>query len=205
MSLSTETSTETSTERIGRIELVIGPMYAGKSTELVRIYNKYKTKYQVLTINHANDDRYGLSVVATHNKGIQSALILHELKEFHKRQDFSKMYQLADVLLIDEAQFFPDLLDFVTYAADFDHKIVIVFGLNGDFNRKRFGQVLDLIPHADRITQLKAFCHYCQEPRSAPFSKRIVDSTEQTLVGDKDKYVAVCRKHYNIKDVHNKA
>jgi thymidine kinase len=116
------------------------------------------------------------------------------------------------VIAVDEAQFFTDLLEFCTAAADGEAKRVILAGLDGDFRRRRFGQVLDLVPLADSITKLSAICTYCREDaaaaagggaagggRAAPavFSLRIAgDPAAQELVGGADKYAPVCRRHY---------
>ena len=77
----------------------------------------------------------------------------------------------ADVLAIDEAQFFPDLLPFATGAADLGGKTVIVAGLDGDFRRRPFGGVGGLLPHADTITKLASACAVCGG--AAHFSVRL--------------------------------
>lgn len=71
------------------------------------------------------------------------------------------------MIAIDEAQFFSDLLDFCSTAADEDAKHVIVAGLDGDFQRRRFGQILDIVPFADSVTKLTAKCTYCMQEASA--------------------------------------
>jgi len=78
-------------------------------------------------------------------------------------------------------------------AADEGHT-VIVAGLDGDFKRKRFGQVVDLTPLADAVVKLTAECAICGSP--APFTARTVDEMDQTLVGGAESYVPVCRRHY---------
>ena len=103
-------------------------------------------------------------------------------------------YAEAHVIAIDEAQFFDDLEDFCTRAADVDGKEIIVAGLDGDFKRRKFGQVLDLVPHADDVTKLTARCAKCSAP--GLFSLRISAEKDTTLIGGKDKYLPVCRRHY---------
>ena len=78
---------------------------------------------------------------------------------------------VADVLAIDEAQFFPDLIPFATGAADAGGKVVLVAGLDGDFRRRPFGGVGALLPHADAITKLASSCAVCGGP--AHFSVRL--------------------------------
>ena len=78
-----------------------------------------------------------------------------------------------------------------------DHnKHVIVIGLDGDSDRNNFGQIHKLIPLCDDITKLKALCSLCKDGTSGIFSKKIVDSDMQVLVGSTDKYMAVCRSCY---------
>jgi thymidine kinase len=77
------------------------------------------------------------------------------------RELLGPAYHKLQVLAIDEAQFFPDLAEFCAQAVDGDGKHVIVAGLSGDFRRRRFGQLLELMPLADSITQLTSKCGFC--------------------------------------------
>lgn len=106
--------------------------------------------------------------------------------------------QNSKVLIIDESQFFPDLLEFVLYAVESLSKHVIVVGLDGDANRKPFGQILNLIPLADSITKLKSYCTACADGTAALFSfyKKGSDKKEQVCVGGADVYTPLCRKHF---------
>ena len=120
----------------------------------------------------------------------------------------------ADVLAIDEAQFFPDLVPFTTGAADVGGKTVIVAGLDGDFRRRPFGGVGALLPHADSITKLAAACAHCGAPAhfsvrlapgggatptppGSPLKARSLEGP-QVVVGGAERYAAVCRTHYNL-------
>ena len=178
----------------GRIEIIMGSMFSGKSTEIIRIINRYSVlDKSILIINSAKDNRYGENSIITHNKQKKKCLSMNRLTTCRDSNDYIN----ADIIIIEEAQFFEDLFDFVTYAADNDHKTIILAGLNGDFNREPFGDILRLIPHAEKVTKLSALCLICNDGTLAHFSKRIVDNKEQTLVGSNDNYIAVCRKHYN--------
>lgn len=77
--------------------------------------------------------------------------------------DVSSCPMLFQVLAIDEAQFFPDLVEFCRSAVDDEGKHVIVAGLSGDFKRQRFGDLLELMPLADSIKQLKSKCAFCNQ------------------------------------------
>jgi len=180
---------------MGKLNIILGPMYSGKSTELLRIYNKYKIKKEILVINHKLDDRYGDNSVYTHNKEKLNSVSLFELKEYNRLfHQECKSKEKIDVILIDEAQFFNDLYDFCKKIVDTTDKIVYIFGLSGDYKREKFGQVLDLIPLADNIIHLKAICNNCNEDREAPFTLRITKKNDQFLVGGLGEYSAVCRE-----------
>lgn len=189
------TSIEPINNRMGSITLIIGCMFSGKSTEIMRLIKRYKVlKKQILIINHITDQRYATNSISTHDQQkIECEMVasLLPLKQTEK-------YRESEVIVVEEAQFFTDLFNFATIAADNDNKIVIVAGLSGDFNRNPFGDIQRLIPHAENITKLSALCVKCGDGTQAHFSKRI-DTTNknQTLVGTTSEYIAVCRKHYN--------
>jgi thymidine kinase len=111
------------------------------------------------------------------------------------------MFKVATsrVILINEGQFFPDLYDFVNELLKADKK-VYVCGLDGDFERKKFGNILDLIPLCDKVRKLTSLCSICKDGTPAIFSMRLTEEKEQTIVGS-DNYIPVCRKCY--KSPHN--
>lgn len=180
----------------GRLEIILGPMFSGKSAELIRIINRYECiGKNILTITHAIDNRYGEGVISSHNKIQKKSICLEKLNSILD----SKEYIDSEIIIIEEGQFFGDLKCFVIRATDIDNKHVIVAGLSGDFRREPFGQILEIIPLAEQFTKLSAFCKLCNDGTPGDFSKRIEqDSKEQTLVGNDNYYVAVCRKHYLI-------
>jgi len=173
----------------GELNVVIGPMYSGKSTELLRIYNKYKRNYKITVINHNTDIRYGENSVNTHNKDYIPCISVKELKDTNIINKINNV----DVILIDEGQFFDDLYSFCKDIVDNYKKIIYVFGLSGDSNREKFGQILDLIPICDNITHLKSICNICCDVNNASFTLRKTTNKEQVLVGGYDEYMAVCR------------
>lgn len=178
---------------IGYLELIIGPMYAGKSTELIRIINRYKClNKNIIVINHKLNNRYGSTELTTHNKDkIEHCIILEKLKDLDK-----EILLKTDVIIIEELQFFEDSYDSIINWCDIYKKSVIAAGLDGDFLRQPFGDVLRLIPHAEKVTKLNALCKSCGDGTLAHFSKRIIKDSEKTLVGSNDIYHAVCRKHF---------
>ena len=178
----------------GKINIIIGCMYSGKSTEMIRIINRYKnmSNINILVINHKIDKRYGENVVSSHDKVQIKCLSLENLSDLKDMNEYND----ANIIFIEEAQFFKDLYDFSINAADKDHKHLYVVGLDGDYLRRPFGDICKLIPHAEEVTKLKALCLKCNDGTEAAFTKRIVDDNSLELVGSNEKYIAVCRYHY---------
>ena len=178
----------------GYLELIIGPMYAGKSTELIKKINVYKfLEKKMVAINHKINNRYGSEGITTHNNNVyDNCFIFEKLKNFEQEDIFNE----TEIIIIEELQFFEDAFEMITKWCDIHKKKVIAAGLDGDFERKPFGDVLRLIPHANVVKKISALCTICKDGTQACFSKRITDSKDKTLVGSKDIYVAVCRKHY---------
>ena len=180
-------------ESIGYLELIIGPMYAGKSTELIRIINRYKClKKNIIIVNHSLNNRYGSCGLTTHNKEcVDNCIIVDKLSNID-----NEIIDNTHVIIIEELQFFQDAYDTVINWCDIKHKTVIAAGLDGDFLKNPFGDVLRLIPHAEKVTKLSALCKKCGNGTLAHFTKRITSDCQTTLVGSDDVYEAVCRKHF---------
>jgi thymidine kinase len=164
------------------LDIIFGPMYANKTTEVIRrliIYHDIGLK--VLYIN-ANIDTRSDKAFSTHNETIGS-IPFDAIKCKNLSEQSVVQY---NVVAVDEGQFFADL-------------IVIVAGLNGDFRRHPFGQINDLIPYADNVTKLTPFCSQCVKKgvmRAAHFTKRTVLEESEILIGGKEAYIPVCRQCY---------
>ncbi|KAF5482587.1 hypothetical protein F2P56_003145 [Juglans regia] len=178
----------------GEVHVIVGPMFAGKTTALLRrIKSKGSTGSNIAIIKSSKDTRYAIDSVVTHDGMKFPCLALPDLLSF--RQKFGDdAYEKLDVIGIDEAQFFEDLYDFCCKAADHDGKTVIVAGLDGDYLRRSFGSVLDIIPLADSVTKLTARCEICG--KRAFFTLRKTKETQTELIGGADVYMPVCRQHY---------
>jgi thymidine kinase len=100
----------------------------------------------------------------------------------------------ADVILINEGQFFDDLYDCVIDMLK-ENKKIYVSGLDGDFERKKFGQILDLFPLCDKVTKLTSLCSLCKNGEAGIFSMRLNKDKTQMLIGS-DNYIPVCRSCY---------
>jgi thymidine kinase len=177
------------------LEVIIGCMFSGKSTEMIHRIRMYRViDKRVCVINHCIDTRYATDggFVVSHNHEKEAALSLSALHDC-KATD---VYTSSEVILIEEGQFFGDLYDFVRHAVEVDNKHVIVAGLDGDYRREPFGDLLRLIPLADKVTRLHALCAVCRDGTQAHFTKRLNGIQHQTWVGAIEDYIPVCRKHY---------
>eukprot|EP00761_Pharyngomonas_kirbyi_P013555 gb/GECH01013584.1/.p1 GENE.gb/GECH01013584.1/~~gb/GECH01013584.1/.p1 ORF type:complete len:220 (+),score=44.22 gb/GECH01013584.1/:1-660(+) len=173
----------------GHIQLIIGPMFAGKTTELIRRIKRYTiAQKKCLLIKYRKDTRYSDDCMATHDRQQVMALPCDQLSE---TEEIMNKY---DVIGIDEGQFFPDVVDFAEKAANAG-KVVIVSALSGTFQRRPFGKVLEVIPLAEQITRLTAVCMICH--RDASFTRRLIASDDVEVIGGADKYIAVCRECFN--------
>ena len=194
----------------GYLEIILGPMYASKTTRLIEIYKQCQLcNIPVAVINHSFDNRYDDEMLSTHDKikipciktdklmDIYSELetqLDHNKLDHNKLEDKIKIANI-NVILINEGQFFPDLEEFVKTMLNHNKKIYVC-GLDGDFERKKFGQILDLIPVCDKVTKLTSICSICKNGTPGIFSKRITYETEQTVVGSTN-YIPVCRNCYD--------
>ncbi|KAL5798060.1 hypothetical protein ACOSQ2_002880 [Xanthoceras sorbifolium] len=178
----------------GEVHVIIGPMFAGKTTALLRrIRSEGNNGRNVAMIKSSKDTRYAIDSVVSHDGIKFPCWALPDLTSFRSKLG-DDAYEKLDVIGIDEAQFFEDLYDFCCNAADFDGKTVIVAGLDGDYLRRSFGSVLDVIPLADTVTKLTARCELCG--KRAFFTLRKTGEKQTELIGGADVYMPVCRQHY---------
>jgi len=175
------------------LTLYIGPMFAGKSSTVLGILRRNEAiKRSTLCITSDKDTRYATGMIASHDHECYPATSLKKLLPIAFSQSFHK----AHTVVIEEAQFFPDLKEFALLATETYQKDVIVVGLDGDSLRRPFGQILDLIPYCDALHKLTALCKMCGNGEPALFSHRKTAATNQVSVGAQDSYEALCRWHY---------
>ena len=176
--------------RDGYLELILGPMFSGKTTRLVDIYNtEYSNNKNIKVINFSADTRYHDSMLSTHDKVMIPCIFSNTINEVCQEN----MIHQYDTILINEGQFFPDLYESVVLLVEKYKKNVYICGLDGDFKRNKFGKLLDLIPLCDKITKLSAICVNCSQP--AIFSKRLTHEDQQVVIGSSN-YAPMCRRCY---------
>jgi thymidine kinase len=191
----------------GYLELIIGPMFSGKTSKLLEIYKQCNfCNISVTIINHSFDKRYHESMMSSHDKIMAPCLQVTKLRDVWpddgiiEPSNFSdvRSYEIlkeSDVILINEGQFFEDL-DIVVKELLVSNKKIYICGLDGDFERKKFGKILDLIPICDRVVKLTSLCSICKNGTPGIFSMRITNEREQTVIGSNN-YIPVCRSCYN--------
>jgi len=173
-------------------------MFSGKSSAIVqRIRRAQVLGWKTLNITSNIDTRYDISGsrIVTHDKAYVEALGVKVLEGLCHGDD----YKGARLIVIEEAQFFSGLYDFVLKAVEEDGKDVIVVGLDGDSERKPFGDILQLIPVADEVIRLSALCKECGDGTPALFTAVVNNAgvkTAQICVGGSDMYQPLCRLHY---------
>ena len=174
---------------MAHIEIIMGSMFSGKSTELLRRCRTYSAiKKEVLLINHSLDTRCE-NELKTHDNMIMSAVKTDKLCALEIDPD-------VDIVAIDEAQFFEDLYEFLVMNETRKNLVILISGLDGDSNRKSFGQIFKCIPLCNTVTKLCAMCSICKDGTPGVFSKRLSSSTDQVCIGAGHEFISVCRKHY---------
>lgn len=176
----------------GYLEIIMGPMFSGKTTRLIDIYHRYREKgYNVCAINYLHDTRYG-NKLTTHDQRSIDCIHLEHIWELSL-----ETIQKHQVFLINEAQFFnaDELYEVVIKLVEHYHKYVFICGLDGTFKRESFkgSGLFRLIPMADAAYKLTAKCMICED--NASFTRRLVNNRDEVLIGT-DEYQAVCRKCY---------
>lgn len=180
----------------GRIEIIMGPMFSGKTTELMRRIRTYTVaKKRAHVVKYSKDLRKpGSDFSIVNHDGFSYPASPCGAQDLALPEITTALMEF-DVIGIDEAQFFTNLASFAEYMANVG-RIVVIAGLNSTFERKNFGEMGNLIPIADQITMLKAVCSVCY--REASFSRRITNSTVLEEIGGSDKYEARCRNCFSI-------
>ena len=182
-----------SNEEPGTLTLVCGPMYAGKTTHLISTYNKHKAN--AIVINFCDDNRYSKTLLSNHDKVMIPCIKVNKLTELDEMLEIVLFKDAIKTILIDEGQFYSDLVPQVLHFLETWKKVVFVYGLDSDFRRQKFGSILDLVPHADHIEKLRANCGKCKTKNTAMYSFRLSNENDVVVIGSSN-YVPLCRNCY---------
>ncbi|MGB3561704.1 MAG: thymidine kinase [Thermoanaerobaculia bacterium] len=174
----------------GRIEVITGGMFSGKSEELVRrLRRALIARQHVQVFKPQTDSRHPPELLVTRDNRELDAISVTDALELR-----AKLERGVQVVGIDEAQFFDEgLTELVMELADAGIR-VIVAGLDQDFNRRPFGPMPQVLAVAEYVDKMHAVCIQCGGP--AHYSQRIAGGEEQVQVGDTEDYEARCRHCY---------
>lgn len=182
----------------GWIEIIVGPMYSGKSEELIRRLKRAQiAKQKVLVFKPALDDRYSVENVVSHSGIELKAILINEAKDI-----LHYIEEDTQVVGIDEVQFLEEeIIEIAKALADKGLRVVIA-GLDMDFRGEPFGPVPQLLAIAEFIDKLSAICMICGNP--AHRTQRLIDGKPANyddptiLVGATESYEARCRLHHEV-------
>jgi len=183
----------------GRIEVICGSMFSGKSEELIRRVRRAQIARQTVQVfNPSLDNRRGTGTVNSHDGRAENAISID-----HAHELLSRIADDTTVVAIDEAQFFePELIDICQKLAEKRDIRVIVAGLDLDFRGEPFGPIPALIAQAEQVDKLHAICVICGDEASR--SQRLINGRPSMyddpviMIGAQESYEARCRHHHEV-------
>ena len=171
----------------GIIEVICGPMFSGKTEELIRrLKRSIIAKNEVAVFKPKIDNRYSNDFVVSHNNNSIASIIIENEK------DIIRLSKNINIIGIDEIQFFSNDIINICISLANQGKRIIISGLDKDYKGSPFGIMPELLCEAELVTKLTAICNQCGE--YASFTKRISDSKDQVVLGETDIYEANCRE-----------
>lgn len=178
----------------GWIEVITGCMFSGKTEELIRRLRRAQiAKQKVKIFKPKIDSRYSANSIVSHNEQSLPSILIEDIVELPKKTDD------AQVIGIDEAQFFSENIVSICNKLALDGKRIIIAGLDQDYTGKPFEPMPQLLAIAEYITKQHAICVVCGNP--ADKTQRKSSESERVLVGASEIYEARCRKcHYIPKE-----
>ncbi len=174
----------------GRIEVIVGPMFSGKSEELIRRLKRARiARQRVACFKPDIDLRYHRTSIASHSSHTHEACTVANVERL--KEALHAQLNEVEVIGIDEAQFFDETL--IHFAMELVHlgKRVLIAGLDTTFTAEPFGPIPNLMAIADEVTKLSAVCMVCGAP--AIHTQRLGQSQELVVVGAAGMYEARCR------------
>ena len=178
----------------GRLEVITGPMFSGKSEELIRRLKRARIARQRVTCYKPDIDlRYHRSAIASHSAQIHEACTVTSVARL--RDDLLRQLDEIDVIGIDEAQFFDSGLQELAMELVHFGKRVVIAGLDTTYAAEPFGPIPNLMAIADEVTKLSAVCMVCGAP--AIHTQRLGSSQQLVIVGAAGLYEARCRLHFH--------
>ena len=176
----------------GSIEVICGSMFSGKTEELLRRLKKAQfAKLNIAVFKPQVDKRYDTQKVVSHDENTIQAIAVESTK------DILRLVNEAQIVAIDEAQFFDSELITVCNKLANSGIRVIIAGLDMDFLGKPFGIMPELLAIAEHITKVHAICIDCSTIANHSF--RMTDDKNQIQIGEKEEYKPLCRECFSRK------
>lgn len=171
-------------------------MFSGKSTRLIQHIRAFNTlEYKIFCVKPDNDIRYTTtSELCTHNQEKESCHVI-PIDKLESIYDIEECKH-AQIIIIEEGQFFTNLFQAVQYLMDHCKKHIYISALNGDSNRNPFGDIMYLLPLASHVEWMTALCKKCKDGTAGIYSKAKITLPDQVHVGSSQEYEAVCLEHY---------
>ncbi|MBM4157390.1 MAG: thymidine kinase [Ignavibacteria bacterium] len=180
-------------KKVGHIEVICGSMFSGKTEELIRRIRRAEiAKQRVKVFKPKIDNRYSEFSIVSHNEQSYPSEVVE------KAEDILEKSFDAEVIGIDEAQFFDNELVEVCQTLADTGKRVIVAGLDQDYKAKPFEPMPQLLAVAEYITKTLAVCVVCGAPANR--THRVTEDTDRVVVGGENIYEARCRLHHIVKE-----
>ncbi len=174
----------------GWVEVICGPMFSGKSEELIkRIRRAQIARRRVQIFKHDSDVRYDATSIVSHSQQSVPGIAVTDVADILELVD-----DKTELVAIDEGQFFTDEIVDVVNRLGNQGKRVIVAGLDLDYRGLPFGPMPLLMCTAEYVTKQLAICMTCGDP--ANFTQRLTQATDQIVVGASETYEARCRRHF---------
>lgn len=191
-----------------KLDIILGPMFSGKTTKLLEIMDALDNQnIKYIAVKPQIDDRYttkeNSNFIVSHNLKKKECQVVQNLDQVlvqikNNKTILSTRSESIEYVIVDEGQFFQNLYNFCVVCLERFNINVIVTGLDGDYQRKPMGEILNLLPICNTITKLSSKCNICQ--KDAIFTHRISNEKDQVLIGGSDKYIPLCRYHYVLEN-----
>ncbi len=176
---------------IGRIEIICGPMFAGKTEELIRLATRLDfAKKSYIVFKPSIDDRYANDEIVSHSNYRKNSINISKSEEI-----YNYITSSTHTIFLDEVQFFDE--NVVKVAEDLADKgiVVVAGGLDSDYRGNPFAISAELLARAEKVTKLTSICSKCGEPATKTFRKS--KSEELIVLGAGNDYEPRCRKCHN--------
>lgn len=190
----------------GNISIIYGPMFSGKTTKLINLYNKdIEEGYRCLAINYRLDNRYSKNLednnyIFSHDGEKIECISIIKLDELTNNLDNLELLNNSDKIYINEGQFFTELLEWCLYVINYLNKDIIICGLDLNYKREIFGDILKLLPYAKFKYKMNSKCHTKDCKNSSIYSYRLVKDKNNIMIGTNE-YIALCESCFNLRMV----